>query len=78
MALNYSRRVSALIFISIFLLQMVLINDQIKPVKASKKILLKLKALGALLFLLKHKKPKFGILPVPLPLPIPLKYVLSI
>lgn len=74
MTLGYSRRISTILIIAIIALQLVLISDNLKPVKASnKKMMQKLKKIGALLFLLKSKKPKFGILPIPLPLPLPLK-----
>jgi len=73
MTLGYNRRTSTLLIVAIIALQMILINDHLKPVKADKKLLQKLKKIGALLFLLKTKKPKFGILPIPLPLPVPLK-----
>lgn len=73
MTLGYSRRISTLLIVAILALQLVLISDNLKPVKGDKKLLQKLKKIGALLFLLKSKKPKFGILPIPLPLPLPLK-----
>lgn len=56
MTLGYSRRISTILIIAIIALQLVLISDNLKPVKASdKKILQKLKKIGALLFLLKSK-----------------------
>jgi hypothetical protein len=55
MTLGYSRRISTILIIAIIALQLVLISDNLKPVKADKKLLQKLKKIGALLFLLKSK-----------------------
>jgi len=76
MVLSYNRRTSAaLVILSIVVLEMLLISDQIKPTYAMKKKKLKklLKKLGpilSLLSLLKGKKTK--IIPLPIPLPLPL------
>lgn len=73
MALGYNRRCSALLFVAIFALNLVLISDYMKPAAADRKLLLKLKKIGAILYLLKSKKPKVGLLPIPLPVPVPLQ-----
>jgi uncharacterized membrane protein YgcG len=70
----FSRRSTTLFIVAVLSLQLVLISEHLRPVKASdKKKKLALKTILSYLFLLKTKKPKFGILPIPLPLPIPLK-----
>jgi hypothetical protein len=55
MTLGYSRRTSTILIIAIIALQLVLISDNLKPVKGDKKLLKKLKKIGAVLFLLKSK-----------------------
>ncbi|KAI2806480.1 hypothetical protein BLOT_008437 [Blomia tropicalis] len=68
---SMNRRTSTLLIVAMMALQLVLISDNLKPVSGGK--MKKLKKIGALLLLLKTKKPKIGILPIPLPLPLPLK-----
>lgn len=55
MKIGYNRRASTLLVVAIIALQLVLISDNLKPVKADKKLLQKLKKIGAVLFLLKSK-----------------------
>jgi len=77
MTLGYdSRRYKTLAIVALLSLQLVLISDLMRPVKAlitNKAEAMAIKSILSFLFLLKSKKPKFGVIPIPLPIPIPLK-----
>jgi hypothetical protein len=74
MTLGYSRKTTTLFIVAVLSLQLVLVSENLKPVKASSaKKIMALKTILSYLFLLKTKKPKIGIIPIPLPLPFPLK-----
>jgi hypothetical protein len=68
------RQKTALLFLAIILLNLILVSEYVKPVdgKIKKKIMLKkLKKILPLLLALKPKKKKKKIILLPLPIPMP-------
>jgi len=69
---TFARQTSAIAFLTILLLNLVLINDQITPAVASKKkIMKKIMKILPLLSMFKTKK-KIILLPIPLPINKPM------
>ncbi|CAG2106683.1 unnamed protein product [Medioppia subpectinata] len=74
MTLESRRRYLSLTIVAILSLELVLIGEHMLPVQGlNRREAIIIKTILSALFLLKSKKPKFGILPIPLPLPIPLR-----